>query len=37
MKDATNFGQWLAVFMFVLLAGSLFHFARKPLETESKK
>ena len=37
MKDATNFGQWLAVFMFVLLAASLYHFARKPLENESKK
>jgi hypothetical protein len=37
MANSTNFGQWLAVFFFILLAASLFHFARKPLETESKK
>jgi putative OPT family oligopeptide transporter len=37
MANSTNFGQWLAVVTFVLLAASLFHFARKPLETESKK
>jgi hypothetical protein len=24
--------QWLAALMFIVLAGSLFHFARKPLE-----
>ncbi|MDP9263267.1 MAG: OPT/YSL family transporter, partial [Acidobacteriota bacterium] len=37
MANGTNFGQWLAVVTFVLLAYSLYHFARKPLETESKK
>jgi putative OPT family oligopeptide transporter len=35
--NSTAFGQWLAVITFALLAYSLFHFARKPLETESKK
>jgi hypothetical protein len=24
--------QWLAALMFIVLAGSLFYFARKPLE-----
>ena len=28
--------QWLAALMFVVLAGSLYHFARKPLESEKK-
>ncbi|MGH9668865.1 MAG: OPT family oligopeptide transporter [Terriglobales bacterium] len=38
MANSTNFGQWLAVFTFALLAASLFHFARKPLEnTDNKK
>jgi hypothetical protein len=37
MANSTNFGQWLAVVTFALLAFSLYHFARKPLETESKK
>jgi putative OPT family oligopeptide transporter len=28
--------QWLAALMFIVLAGSLFYFARKPLEAERK-
>jgi uncharacterized oligopeptide transporter (OPT) family protein len=28
--------QWLAALMFIVLAGSLYHFARKPLEGDTK-
>ena len=31
MNNHPNFAAWLAVIMFLLLAFSLFHFARKPL------
>jgi putative OPT family oligopeptide transporter len=37
MANGTNFGQWLAVFTFILLAASLFHFARKPLESADNR
>jgi len=34
MNSHPNFAGWFAVFMFVLLACSLFYFARKPLGGE---
>ena len=37
MANGSNFGQGLAVVTFALLAYSLYHFARKPLEAEPKK
>jgi putative OPT family oligopeptide transporter len=36
IADHANFGNILAVIMFGLLAASLYHFARKPLEGEKK-
>ncbi len=37
MVSNSPFGHWLAVVMFVLLAYSAYHFARKPLEMEAPK
>jgi hypothetical protein len=36
MNGHPDFANWLAVFTFVLLAASLFHFARKPLGGDKK-